>query len=292
MNTISSKSDPLYPISNNQDERILIEFNGIIVSEAEYIFYGIEDCQILEIYPFNTYDRLKRYPQEKVYEEIAYFRPNDLITYLNDGNPLDPNDLQFMIEYAKVNFDYSKVTYLAMTEAIRELLESDFTKSITILFANNRKSDELYLLDTIGSDILNGKCSYLTLDHDDNIHDEILKEVKSMADANTPYTTIITNEYQVILDMCKNYKEYKADTVFYLLRNHSQNMKQSIKGESIIFEELYTDKILNAISGDLEKFDLMNIETPVKSKFARFAPKPFVSDAPSFMTFGEQKEQA
>lgn len=288
MSEIYSKSDPLYPVSNNQDERILIEFNGIIASEAEYIFYGIEDCQILEIYPFNTYERLKKYPQEKVYEEIAYFRPKDLITYLNDGNPLDPSDLQFMIEYAKVNFDYSKVTYLAMTEAIRVLLESDFTKSITIIFANNRKSDELYLMDTIGPEIVNGKCSYLTLDPGDDIHDEILKEVKSMADADTPYTTIITNEYQVILDICKGYKEYKADTVFYLLRNHSQNMKQSIKGESIIFEELYSDKILNAINGGLDRFDLTNIHTPIKSKFARFAPKPFVSDAPLFMTFGEQ----
>lgn len=290
MNDIFSKSDPLYPVSNNQDERLLIEFNGNIVSEAEYIFYGIQDCPILEIYPFDTYERLKRYPQEKIYEEIAYFRPEDLITYLNSGNPIDYNDIQFMIEYAKLNFDYSKITYLAMCEAIKELLKSNFVKSITFILSNFRQSDERYLIDIFGKELLNHKCSYLNLDHGDNICQEILHEVKMMADANTPYTTIITNEYQVILDICKKYKEYKADTVFYLLRNHSKNMKQSIKGDSVIFEELYTDKILNAINGDLDTFDLGNIKTPIKSKFARFAPKPFVSDAPSFMTFGEQEQ--
>ena len=31
--------DPLYPVGGNRDERILIEFNGILHSEAEDIFY-------------------------------------------------------------------------------------------------------------------------------------------------------------------------------------------------------------------------------------------------------------
>lgn len=288
---ITNKADPLYPISNNQDERLLIEFNGIIVSEAEYLFYGLDGCPILEIHPFDTYERLKNYPQDKVYEEIGYFRQRDLILYLNDGNDIPEDEINYIIEYTTMNFDYSKVTYLAMTEAIKELAANDFVKSITFILANNRQADAFYLFDIIGPDIIKSKCTNIILDENDNILDVIKDEVKNMADRNLPYTTIITNEYKAILDICKNYKEYKADTMFYLLRNHSQNMKQSIKGDSIIFDELYSDKIINAINGDLEKLDLMNINTPIKSKFARFSPKPFISNAPSFMTFGEQMEK-
>lgn len=282
---ISTKSDPLYPISNNQDERILIEFNGIIASEAEYIFYGIQDCPLLEIYPFDTYERLKNYSQDQIYEEIGYFRPRDLLLYLNDDKEIDEDDINYLLEYAYLNYDYSKVTYLAMTEAIKELLSSDFVKSVTFILSNQRVSDTLYLNDIYGEELLS-KCSYIDMTKDDNILDVIKDEVREMGATNTPYTTLITNEYQAILDICNNYKEYNADALFYLLRNHSQNMKQSIKGESIIFDELYSDEIDKAINDDLENLDLENITTPIKSKFARFSPRPFVTNSPSFMMFG------
>ena len=38
--------DPLYPMGDNRDENIMVEFNGIIHSEAERVFYGMRDCAI------------------------------------------------------------------------------------------------------------------------------------------------------------------------------------------------------------------------------------------------------
>ena len=100
--------DPLYPVGGNRDERILIEFNGILHSEAEDIFYGMKDCIVLEAHGFHTYDRLLSYKDpEKIYEEIGYFRPRDLIKYLNDGNEIDEEEIDTIIEYSKLNYDYS-----------------------------------------------------------------------------------------------------------------------------------------------------------------------------------------
>ena len=98
---------------------------------------------------------------------------------------------------------------------------------------------------------------------------------------------MITNEYQLIIDILNDYRKYKADTTFFLLRNHSQNMEQLIKGDHISFIEKYTDQIIGAINGDVSKSKLENLDFPVKAKFGRFSPVPFSTGSPSFMTFGD-----
>ena len=71
----------------------------------------------------------------------------------------------------------------------------------------------------------------------------------------------------------------------FLLRNHSQNMKQSIKGDSVVFEELFTTEILGAINGNTTDAQLRNFDFPVKAKFGRFNPFPYSTGSPSFMTY-------
>ena len=113
------------------------------------------------------------------------------------------------------------------------------------------------------------------------------EEIKVETTSQTPYTTVITNEYLLILDILKEYKEYNASTMLFLLRNHSQNMEQLIKGDHISFIEKYTDQIIGAINGDVSKSKLENLDFPVKAKFGRFSPVPFSTGSPSFMTFGD-----
>ena len=116
---------------------------------------------------------------------------------------------------------------------------------------------------------------------------KIKEEIKVETTSQTPYTTVITNEYLLILDILKEYKEYNASTMLFLLRNHSQNMEQLIKGDHISFIEKYTDQIIGAINGDVSKSKLENLDFPVKAKFGRFSPVPFSTGSPSFMTFGD-----
>lgn len=280
---ITKTADPLYPLMNMQDERILIEYNGIIVSDAEIIFYGMEGCPIMEAHPFNTYERLKNLSSDKIYEEIAYFRPYDLVHYLNDGQDIEYEEITAIITYARHNYNYSKMTYLAMTEALRTLFNSEFVKGITIILQNPLDID-YNVLHALFGDIVMQKCNILKINQDDNIVDAIKEEILTFKNDTYPYTSLITNEYQAIIDICKNYKEYNASTMFYLLRNHSQNMEQSFKDESVFFTEKYNDKINLAMYGDPE--NRADYDYPFKSKFARFTPKPFIPDSPTFMTFG------
>ena len=285
--------DPLYPVGGNRDERILIEFNGILHSEAEDIFYGMKDCIVLEAHGFHTYDRLLSYNNpEKVYEEIGYFRPRDLIKYLNDGNEIDDDEISTIIEYSKMNYDYSTYTFLNMLGALETLARTDYVKGITIVFTNHRESDAKFLATMFDKELLTKKFSILESSTDTVIQD-IEKEMLEAANKNIPYTTVITNEYQLIIDILNDYRKYKADTTFFLLRNHSQNMEQLIKGDSVYFNELYTDKITKIITGGFSEDnipDLLNINFPAKAKFGRFSPTPFKTDSPVFMTFGDNQE--
>lgn len=288
--------DPLYPEGGNRDERILVEFNGILHSEAEDIFYGMQDCPILEAHPFNTYQRLLSYKDtDRIYEEIGFFRPKDLILYLNDGQDIDEDEINAIIEYSILNYDYKILTELSMLGALVNLAKVDYVKGITIVFTNHRESDAAYLASVFTKETLMQKFSVVESSPDTVITD-IEKELKDAADSNNPYTTIITNEYKLILDILNKYEEYKAETTLFLLRNHSENMEQFVKGDSVTvtFRELYTDEITDIINGKYSKLNTNNILTgvdfPAKAKFGRFSPTPFKTDSPVFMTFGENQE--
>lgn len=279
--------DPLYPIGRNQDERILIEYNGILHSEAEEIFYGMKDCPIMEAHEFSTYQRLLTYNPEKVYEEIGYFRPRDLVLYLNDGNEIDEGEINAIIEYAKLNYDYSISTTTNMLGAIESLIKADYIKGITIVVPKDDKKALFYLTTILNNNCLNIKASLLEIDTDDSVIDKMKEELITGINSNTNYTTIITNEYQLIIDVLKDFKIYHAETMLFLLRNHSQNMEQMFKGESIHFNELHNDEITKMINGDPSDPKFNITEFPVKAKFGRFTPAPFKTDSPTFMTFGD-----
>lgn len=286
-NIINSKSDPLYPITNLQKERLLIEVDGIIISDVELIFYGMKDCPILEAYPFNTYTRLLNKSHEEIYEEIAYFRPYDLVLYLNDGEDISYEEITAIINYAILNYDYSYYTYLAMTEALRNLLANDFVIGVSFIISEyNKTIVEKILVKLFNIELLK-KCTFIEMTKEDNIIQVIKTELLRLCNNETPYTSLITNEYQAIIDIATNYNDYNTSTMLYLLRNHSQNMEQSVKGELITFTEAYNDKINNVLYGDLDKPKLENLSYPIKSKIGRFTPKPYIIDSPSFMTFGE-----
>lgn len=282
---VVTSRDLLYPMGDNRDENMMVEFNGIIHSESETIFYGMKDCPILEAHPFKTYQRLLKYDPDTIYSEIAYFRPFDLVQYLNDGEEIDEGEINAIIEYATLNYNYSTATLLAIAEAINNLFQSSYLKNVTFVLPDMNENNLAYLIDIYTPEVISSKCKFVFPDEGKTIIETMKDELLNSANQNYPYTTIITNEYQLILDILRNYKEYKADTTLFLLRNHSQNMKQSIKGDSVVFEELYTTEILGAINGDEESTKLKKFDFPVKAKFGRFKPFPYSTGSPSFMTY-------
>ena len=172
-----------------------------------------------------------------------------------------------------------------MAGAIGNLFQSSYLKNVTFVMPDENSNNFMYLEDLYTPNIIQSKCNFLIPDKDQSIINAMKEELLRAANSNNPYTTIITNEYQLILEVLNNYKKYKADTDLFLLRNHSQNMEQSIKGDSVIYKELHTEEIIGAINGDVSKSKLENLNFPVKAKFGRFNPFPYSTGSPSFMTY-------
>ena len=172
-----------------------------------------------------------------------------------------------------------------MAGAIGKLFQSDYLKNVTFVMPDDSKNNYLYLLDLYTPDIITKKCNFLIPDKGQSVIESMKEEILDKSNSKLPYTTIITNEYQLILDVLKDYKKYNADTALFLLRNHSQNMEQSIKGDSVFYKELHTEEIIGAINGDVSKSKLENLDFPVKAKFGRFKPFPYGTGSPSFMTY-------
>lgn len=278
--------DPLYPMGKTRDENIMVEFNGILHSESERVFYGLEGCPVLDIHPFETYKRLLSLQDpDRVYEEIAYFRPHRLIQYLNDGNKIPEDEVNAILDYANLNYDFSTATFINMAGTIKSLFQYPAIKNVTIVLPDQTENNLVYLSDILDPKNIKEKCNFIVPDNDQTIMDAMKEELKRKADDNNPYTTVITNEYQLILDVLRDYKTYKADTTLFLLRNHSENTEQVINGDSVWFQELHNTEILGAINGDVNKSKLENLDFPVKAKFGRFKPFPYSTGSPSFMTY-------
>ncbi len=278
---IKPTRDVIFPTGNgiNRDEYLLIEYPGIIHSEFEEIFYGLEGCGCLQIHDFNMYRQLLDKPELKVYKELAYFRPDDLITYLNDGNKLPDDEVQFIKEYTNLNYDYSHSVISSMSGALRGLGNSDFIKKIIIAFPE--KVDVRifqYTHDLFGEKILRDKAIVVeNVDHLSRV--EFLKSI--LAEAEQPITTVITNEAQFIIDALADYKKYKCMDTFFILRNHSENMSLSLSEDGVIsFNEKYTDEIMSYINPRQDRL-IDELPLPLKSGFARYNPLPFTTEEQS-----------
>lgn len=276
--------DAVFPSGQGltRNEKFLVEYQGIIHSEAEEIFYGLEGCGLLSFYPFKRYHEIVESlmtPME-IYREIAFFRPDDLLVYLNDDNPIPESRLGFARNYCKINYTFSPSTLTSFAGALKGIIDKDFLKSVTFVFPNSETyKDRRYIRDLYGEQVLESKASILVAKEGQSVAECMRREMLEAQEADDPYTTVVTNEYQFIIECLKNFEILGCEETFFLLRNHSQNMimHSSVNSDGIpdaTFEEIGTKEIETLINPMKDRL-INKVPAPLSTKFARFSPLPF-----------------
>lgn len=279
---IKPSYDAIFPTGAglNQDEYILVEYPGIIHAESEEIFYGLEGFPVLEHYPFNKYHTLLTYPQAKIYKEIAFYRPRDLLIYLNDGIEMEPDEIQFALEYCKENYSFGDATPLSFSKALAKLLEQTYVKKVSIAFPSQITMKDIYYIgDILPDQLLDDKVEFI-FNGDGLSPVEFLKTALcKQKQFDPPYTTVVTNEIDFIYDVLSSFEEYEVYETFFLLRNHSKNVSLVEENGEIKFIEQGTDKIINILN-PIKKRLINGLPLPLKAKFGRFSPVPYVVNEP------------
>lgn len=291
-------ADLLFPTGagvNQQDENILVEVDGILHSECEKIFYGLEGCALIQSLPFGVYRALLEYPPDKVYKELAFYRPDDLLTHLNDGKPLTDYQMRHAFEYSEQNYSFYPSIRTSMNVAISRLLREKFVKSIAFYFDRVPSNfDMQYLADTMPQDEIVEKGEVYMPEH---VHLSELEQGKALCafvrdqflTHNHVFTTIITNHATAIINMLSAPEDYGVEKTLFLLRNHSKNMKTMLTSEGkVVFEELYTDEIVDLINPNPNRLT-EGFPLPLAAKFGRFSPLAF-TDKPN--TLRKEDENA
>jgi len=283
-------SDLLFPTgagNAQQDEHLLIEVDGIMHSECEKIFYGLEGCALIQTLPFGLYRALLGQSPDKIYKELAFYRPVDLLTHLNDGQSLTDAQVRHALEYCEQNYSFMPSVRTNMNVAIGRLMKEKFISSVSFYFDRVPTNyDMQYLADTLPNSELIGKSTVFRPDNNSWLSE--LEKIRAFCafirnqylTYNKIFTTIITNKAEAIIDMLKHPDEYGCEKTFFLLRNHSGNMKPILSSDGkVSFEELYTDEIVDLINPNPDRLT-RGFPLPLPAKFGRFSPLAF-TDKPN-----------
>ncbi len=293
-------SDLLFPTGagkGQQDEHLLIEVDGIMHSECEKIFYGLEGCALIQTLPFELYRSLLGQSPDKIYKELAFYRPIDLLTHLNDGKALTDAQVRHALEYCEQNYSFFPSVRTNMNVAIGRLMKEKYISSVSFYFDRVPTNyDMQYLADTLPNDELINKSTVFRPDDSSLITEE--DKVRAFCafirnqylTHDKVFTTIITNKAEAIIDMLKHTDEYGCEKTFFLLRNHRGNMKPVISSDGkVSFEERYTDEIVDLINPNPNRLT-QGFPLPLPAKFGRFSPLAF-TDKPNLVRKDDENAQ-
>jgi len=265
---------PLFS-ADNRDENILIDILGNWIPECDIIYYGLLNSHYSEeLYKLKT---TSMFNIHDIYLDTSYFTGDDLIRYLasTDDTLAELSDeyIRNAIVTAIDKYYYVPCNETMLRHAIIELAYSNFVKSITLLYPwDIREIDYQYLKHIIPLSVL---------EKFKIVSGTMLGFLESKANSGTKYTTIISNSTEDINTMIDECDKYHTNESFFLLRNHSGNVKHEIledpetPGKKIInFEELENVNII----GKLMDMELGIPKT--KMRFARYEPNLFEDTQP------------
>ena len=271
-------NDRLFPIGENRDERILVEYQGIMHAECEEVFYGLEHVPKSPRAPFKRREELLEMDDPVgIYNEICFFRPRTLLDYLNYGETLPPPICDSILELCKLRYDFNPSTITSFCGAMVNLIQADFVKSVTFVFnSTNNVKDLRFLQDMLGEEVLQSKAFTIACESDDKIAGTILDEMEGAAKEKNPYTTIVTNSYDVVHRALSDHERYGCEDSFFLLRNNSDNcslVQDPASGKPTIQEE-GNEEIQRIIYPKKDRL-INGLPLPLSAKFARFINIPY-----------------
>ena len=270
-------------LNDNRDEHILIDILGNWIPECDIFYYGLLNSEYSDkLYKLKN---TKVFNPRDIYLESCYFSGDDLVKYLasKDDTLVDLDDkyIEDAIRTAFSKYSYVPCNETMLRHSIIELAYFNFIKSITLVYPwDVREIDHLYLSMIIPKTVL-PKFKVVS--------GNIVDFIKSNCGTDTKYTTIISNSIEDVNKLIDNSEKYHTNESFYLLRNHSKNVKHEISEDpenpgkkKISFEEIGTEEIL---------YKLIDSERGIpktQMRFARYEPVLFddVKPDPNNFTLG------
>lgn len=264
-------------VGDNRDENILIDVLGNWIPECDLIYYGLLNSHYSEeLYKLKNSAIFKPYD---IYHDTCYFTGDDLIRYLaspdNSLADLSEEYLSKATETALEKYMYVPCNETMFRHSIIELAYFDFVKSITLVYPwDMREIDYQYLRAIIPYSVL-GKFKIVSGDIDEYI--------KTKVDSEFRFTTIVLNSIATLNDLIDNSKEYRTESSFFLLRNHSENVSSELVDDNgatkIKFTEIGTEEILNKLIDDKK------LVPKTQMRFARYEPILFDDAKPDPQEF-------
>lgn len=260
---------------DNRDENIIIDVLGNWIPENELIYYGLLNSHYSEeLYKLKNTMLFKPYD---IYLDTCYFNGDDLIRYLASPDTslaeLSDDYLTEATNTALEHYLYVPCSETMLRHSIIELAYYEFTRSITLIYPwDVREMDYQYLKTIIPESVM----SKFVITSGD-----MVGYIKNKVNSPNSYTTIISNSLKDINELIDNSKELKVDSSFFLLRNHSGNVKYTTSNneKNIDFEELGNDIILPKLIDDKRMIPKSQM------RFARYEPLLFEDAKPKSSDF-------
>lgn len=257
-------------LNENRDENILIDVLGNWIPECDLIYYGLLYSKYSdELYKLKT---TSMFNPRDTYLDTCYFSGDDLVRYLASPNDeladLDDEYIEKAITTALDKYLYVPCNETMLRHSIIELAYFDFVKSVTLLYPwDVRTIDYAYLKHIIPNTIIS-KFKIAS--------GNMLEFLDSKSANGKKYTTIISNSLRDIDEMIDNCDKYNTDSTFFLLRNHSYNVKyeiiddpENLGKKKMEFNEIGTLEILGKL------MDLERGIPKTQMRFARYEPALF-----------------
>ena len=263
--------DHLYPTGENRPERLLIEYQGIMHSEAEEVFYGLSGVPKHDSVPFKRYFELREKDSPyDIYEEINFFRPKTLLKYLNYGAEIPNNIAESILQLCKYRYTFRPSTLTSFAGALVQLIQVDYIKGVTFIFNNEDCVKDLrYLNDIVGEKALNDKCDFIPCKDERTMKLAMLEILEEAQKEDNPYTTVVTNQYDIVKDALTDYERYGTESTFFLLKNNSDNCDLKFENGKLVMIEKGNKDIEKIIYPQKDRL-IAGLPLPLSAKFARF----------------------
>ncbi len=247
---------------NNRDEYFLVKFDDILQAQCENILYGLFELPEYS----ETFPRLEEFKDPNlnssdIYYSVAVYDKYTFLKYLANDENLSK---EFMDEVANKAFSidtYDKQLLPNMAYALSELVHTDYTKEVTVVFDRPVYEHDLdyltYYFKTEQTKI-------------DITTDSFLDVLKADKDKKR-YTTIMSGNADELWEVIRDHENYHCEDIMLVLCENTSTI----------------DYKLDPLTGKYEitaKYNenFMEAREYFKIKFARYKPEPmlFLNESP------------
>lgn len=204
--------DMLYPTGDgkNRDEYFLVEFDDIVISRVEQVFYGLLQLPGLRK-RFSGLDSFSIIDPTKFYYDYAILSPEQFLYEMDPEHQVPMEEYPAIIDECMTIDTWNYCSKTMMLYAIINLVDHQYLKRVDFISPRKIYPREFLHVHSLVKEA-HEKLNFLYGD------------IKAAIKDHPEYTTIMTNSSQLVVELLKNYDTYHLDQTLLLIRNNFNNM--------------------------------------------------------------------